>query len=147
MGLYTDTAKVANAARNIAIGTGKAETLSSTKAEEFIVWAESEINSKLSPVVFTPLNLITRSGVQKYPDPIEHIATQLAAGFMVESVFARIEPQASESGKVHKENAQTLLKEICDGILQGSRRLDGQRHKARNFFANPQVAPLEPPRG
>ena len=147
MGLYTNTEKVANAARNIAIGTGRAQTLSSNDAESFIVWAESEMNSRMSAVVITPLNTITRSGVTKYPDPIEHIATQLAAGYMVESVFSRIEPQMSESGKVHKENALTLLNEICNGVLQGSRRLDGQRHKARNFFVNPNAAPLEPPRG
>lgn len=147
MAIYTTTIKVANAARNILIGTGRAETMSAEKAEEFIVWAESEINHRLSPVVATPLNTITRNGVTKYPDPIEHIATQMAAGFMVESVYSRIEPQVSDAGKVHKDNALALLKDISDGVLQGSRRLDGQNHKARNSFVNPSAAPLEPPRG
>lgn len=145
MGRYTDTTKVANAARNIAINTGRAQTISAEQAEQFIGWAEDEIDHRLSPVVYTPLILIARQG--KYPHPIEHVATQLASGYLVESVFSRIDPQLSESGKSHKDNAMIILKDICDGVLQGSRRLEGQRHKARNFFVNPTVAPLEPPRG
>jgi hypothetical protein len=146
MAVYTTTTKVANIARNIEINTGRASTLTPTQATDFLDWADDVINSRLSALYYTPLRQITRTGVTRYPAPIEHIASNLAAGYMVESIYSRIDPQVSDAGKAHKENALMELDEICNGILTGSRRIEGQTTKARNSFANPNVIPLEPPK-
>lgn len=144
--MYTTIDKIANAARNIEITTGRAATMTSDQAQDFLQWAESVINSRLSATYYTPLRQIVRNGVTKYPDPIEFLTTKIAAGYMVESVYSRIEPQVSDAGKAHKEEALTELDELAGSSLVGSYVLDGQIRKARNFFVNPNAAPLEQPR-
>ena len=143
---YTSVARTKIAAKNIEIHNGKTATMTDQDAQIFLDWADDVINSKLSVVCTTPLRQITRNSVTRYPAPIEYIATELAAGWMVESVYARIEPQVSDSGKAHKDNALAQLDELCNGLLLGSRRLEGQDLKTRNSFVNPYVAPLEPPK-
>lgn len=143
---YTTIPKIRMVAKNLEIGSGKAVTLTDTEAQAYIDWADDVINSKLSVTYYTPLRQITRGSDTYYPNPIEWIATNLAAGWMVEAVYARIESQISDAGKVHKDNALMELNEFCNGVLTGSRRLEGQTLKARNNFANPYVAPLEPPK-
>ncbi len=142
---YTTAELVANAARNLEIKNGRSATLTPAQSNDFIRWADSVINSRLNALYFTPLIQIIRGDETKYPDPIEFIATNLAAGYAVEAIFARLDPNTSESGKSHKENALAELEEIANGVLVGSRRLDGQTRKSRNPFANPNAAPLESP--
>jgi hypothetical protein len=142
---YTDASKVANAARNIEIKQGLTATMTPTDATQFIEEADQVINSKLSACFYTPLRQITRDTVVKFPDPIPYIATRVAAALMVRSVYSRIEPRVSENADAHLKDALMELDELANGALVGSRRLDGQTLKARNFFVNPQVAPLEPP--
>lgn len=143
--MYTTALKIANAARNIEIRGGKAATMTEVNANDFLQWTDDLINAKLSAVYYTPLTQIVRSGVTQYPPPIEFIATNLAAGYMVEALYSRIEPSISDAGKVHKENALQELDELVKGDLVGSYTLDGQTRKARNPFANPNACPLPPP--
>lgn len=147
MANYTTIDKVLAASKNIDPTGKKTSTFTSAEYAYFLNWADSIINSKLSPVCFVPLIQIQRNGVTSYPDPIEMIATNITAGLIVESAYARIEPQISDAGKTHKENAIRELEEICNGVLVGSRRLEGQVLRARNSFVNPYIAPLEPPKG
>lgn len=142
---YTTVTLVANAARNIAIASGKTATMQESDANQFIDEAESIMDSKLSALMYTPLHQITRSNVTAYPNPIQFIATRIAAALMVRSVFSRIEPQVSENANAHLKDAMDELNEICDGIYVGSRRIEGQVLKARSNFMDPYSAPLEPP--
>lgn len=146
MSLYTTVDKVANAARNIEIQFGRTATVTPDKCNDFLDWADDILNSRLSALYVVPLQHITRNGKTFYPFPIEHIATHICAGLLVESIFSRIEPVLSDAGKLHREQALSELDEICNGTLVGSRRLEGQKLKARNSFVNPAVAPLEPPK-
>lgn len=143
---YTNKANLLAAAHNIDPTGTKTSAMTDQEINFFLSWADSIINSKLSPVAFVPLRQIIRNGITNFPDPIEFIATNLAAGYCVESLYSRIEPETSESGKVHKENALKYLDDLCNGVMIGSIRLDGQELKARNSFANPFVAPLEQPK-
>lgn len=142
---YTNKANILAAAKNIDQTGTKTSLMSDAQVNFFLSWADSIINSKLSPVCVTPLRQITRNGVTGFPDPIEFIATQLAAGYMVESIYSRVEPETSESGKTHKDNALKYIEDLAGGMLIGSIRLDGQTLKTRNSFANPSVVPLDPP--
>ncbi len=144
--MYTTAEKVANAARNIEIKFGKAATMTPVQANDFINWAEGLINARLSATYYTPFRQVVRNGITKYPDPIEFLATKIAAGYMVESVYSRIEPQVSDAGKVHKDEALAELDELAGSLLVGSYVLDGQTRKARNFFVNPNAAPLQEPK-
>lgn len=144
--MYSSAELVANAARTIEIKTGRAATMTPADANDFLRWADSIIDSRLSAVYFTPLRQVVRNGETKYPDPIEMIATNLAAGYMIESVFQRIEPVVSDAGKVHKDNALIELDDLAGKGLVGSYALAGQTRKARNSFVNPNAAPLDPPK-
>jgi len=142
---YTNADKVANAARNIEIRQGLTATMNPSDATQFIEEADEVINSTLHACFYTPLRQITRNSETKYPDPIPFIATRIASALMVISVYSRIEPRVSDAAEAHLANAMKELHGLAHGVLVGSRRLDGQTLKARNFFVNPQVAPLEPP--
>ena len=143
---YTNQANILAAAKNIDPSGTRTSTMQPSEFVFFIAWADNIINSKLSPVCVTPLRQIVRNGVTGFPEPIEFIATQLAAGYMVESIYSRVEPEISESGKTHKDNAMKHLEDLAGGALVGSIRLDGQSLKARNSFVNPNVVPLDPPK-
>lgn len=144
---YTTINKVQAAAKNIDPAGTKTSTFTADEYTSFISWGDMVVNGKLSAVYYTPLQTINRAGNSGiYPDPIEWIATNLVAGWIVESAYSRIDPNISDAGKVHKENALRELDEICNGVLGGSRRLEGQVLRARNSFANPWVIPLEPPK-
>ncbi len=140
---YTTTANVQAMAKNLELSgdTIKTSMFTNIDINSFLAFADSVIDSNLSAVYFTPLQQITRGGGLKYPDPIPFIATCLAAGWMVESVYSRIDPQISDAGKVHKEKA---IQELEAFVLR-SRRLDGQIHRNQNSFINPQIAPLNVP--
>ena len=144
--MYTTTALVANAARNIEIASGKTATMREDQANQFITEVEAIINSRLSAFYYTPLREIVRAGATKYPDPIQFIATRLAAALMVRSIYSRIDPVASENADKHYQDAEKELNDVCNGILAGSRRLEGQTQRSRNSFVNPYVAPLDLPK-
>jgi hypothetical protein len=65
---------------------------------------------------------------------------------MVRSVYSRIDAQQSAVADAFYSDAYRELQSLVDD-LRGSRVLDGQQPKARNFFVHPTVAPLVPPRG
>ena len=142
---YTDVTKVANAARNIEISAGLTATMAPDQANQFIDEAAQIIDSALSAICYTPLRQITRNNVTFYPAPIPMVATRLAAALMVRAVYGRIEPQASELADKHFEDGMNQLKEFTDGLLIGTRRIEGQDLKTRSNFANPYSAPLSPP--
>jgi hypothetical protein len=142
---YTTVEKATEYARNLEVSYGKASVMSPTQLETYIADADTIINAHLSHAYFTPLKVIVREGVTKYPDPIPFIATKIAAAMAVRSVYSRIDAQVSQNADAHLNDAIRELSRFSDGQFQGSNRLDGQTLKARNFFINPYVAPLDPP--
>lgn len=145
MSLYTTQLLVQSMAKNISMNGGKTATVTPDDVTAYLNWADDYINAKLHSVYYVPLTTITRNGITNYPPPIQFIATNLAAGWLVESIYQRIEPEISDAGKVHKENAMREIDELYQGALIGSNILQGQVRKARNSFIDPNVAPLEPP--
>lgn len=144
MSNYTDSATVANVARNIAISSNQTATMTDSEATQFITEAGQIIDSKLSALYFTPLQQITRGTTVKYPDPIPYIATRIAAAMMVRAVYSRIDPQVSENADAHLKDALRELDDLVGGQIMPTRRLDGQIFKSKNSFLNPHAAPLEP---
>lgn len=144
---YTTQAKVKISAHNIGDTEGRVAALTGSELDQFIAEADEVINSKLSALFFTPLQTITRDNVTKYPDPVPYIATRIAAALAVITIYSRIDPQQSENARTHFENALRELDDMYQGAVMGSRRLDGQKLKAKTPFLNPYAAPLEPPKG
>jgi len=142
---YTTVAKVAEYARNLEVKYGQMSTITPADVQIYVDDADTYLDARLNHAYYTPLQQITRGGVTKYPDPIPLIATKVAAAMAVRSIYSRIDPQVSTSAEQHLNDALRELNRFTEGTYQGTNRLDGQVLKARNFFINPQVAPLDPP--
>jgi hypothetical protein len=142
---YTTVAKVAEYARNLEVKYGQMSTITADDVQIYVNDADTYLDARLNHAYYTPLQQITRGGVTKYPDPIPLIATKVAAAMAVRSIYSRIDPQVSTSAEQHLNDALRELNRFTEGTYQGTNRLDGQVLKARNFFINPQVAPLDPP--
>ena len=142
---YTDVDKVAEYARNLDVRNGELAAITPAQLQVYVDDADTIVNARLVHAYYVPLKQITRSGVTKYPDPIPLIATKIAAANACRSVFSRIDPQASAVAEQHLTDAMRELDKFTNGTFQGSNRLEGQIMKARNFFVNPYVAPLDPP--
>lgn len=142
---YTTLNKLKNYARSIEIQDGAlTATLNSSDANDFLSDADTIIDSKLSTVYFTPLRQITRGGVTYYPNPIPVIATKIAAYLAIRSVHSRIEPRKSEAAESNYNDAINELDRLADGEYVGTRRLEGQTMRAKNYFINPYIAPHIP---
>jgi hypothetical protein len=143
---YTTADKVAEYARNLEVKYGKSATITPNQVEIYITDADTVLNARLCHAYYTPLQQIVRGGVTKYPDPVPFIATKVAAAMAIRSIYSRIDAQTSASADQHLTDAMKELNRFTDGTFQGSNKLDGQIPKARNFFVNPYVAPLDPPK-
>ncbi len=147
MANYTTIAKFKVVARNISADGSLTATMTDADIQQFLDEADSIINSKLSALYYTPLITITRSNDTHYPDPIPYIATRISAGLAVRANYSRIEPTVSENAEAHLKDALRELDDLYNGVYMGSRRLDGQKLKAKTAFLNPYSAPLEQPKG
>lgn len=144
---YAGTADaVARVARNIVIGGGgRAENITGGNANDFIHDVDEEINAILSSVYMTPLVEITRDGDTFFPQPIPNIARRLAAAYMVQTVYSEIDQNVTAYAEKFGQQALQELNSLSAGVLRGDQNLEGQRKKARNSFANPNVVPRETP--
>jgi len=140
---YATTDDVAQIARNLEVSYGKAATMTPSNVGQFLGFAQQIVNARLSHAYYTPLRKLTRTDGTYYPDPIPYITAKLAAALAVRSVYSRIEPALSQAADSHYNEAIQDLNRFTEGVLRGANSLDGQTPKARNFFVNPYIAPLE----
>jgi len=146
MSYANSVSEVLRWARQLVVGTGKADTMQNPDALLYMSDADEIINSMLSPIYAVPLNTITRaSRPDIYPDPIPLIAKRLSAGLMIKNVYTEIEPNASARGEEERAQAMDMLSDFISGLVGGTARLAGQRLKSRNRFLPPGVYPNELP--
>jgi hypothetical protein len=131
--------------RNVRVGGNRIDDISIPDVEKYQKLADSIINGVLSPLFRVPLFKITRDGVREYPSPIPYIAQRIVASLIQESVYSEIEPNKNEVTSSMGSEARGELNDLVQGVLKGSKELEGQKSKARNRFVNPRAAPYETP--
>lgn len=127
----------------IDIGSGRLASLRDEQLRPYQKEADRIINARLNPFYAVPLQKDI-SGF--YPEPIPYIAARIVSADVIHNEFTEIDANASEAAMTMKNNALLELDRMCNGLLQPTQILTGQRRKSRNRFARPTIAPLsEPP--
>lgn len=131
--------------RQVSIGAGRSDEITAGVVEKFQKDCDSLINSRLSSMFTCPLIQITRDSVTKFPDPIPAIASRWTAAEIVLRAYTEVSPQESAAAEVWRERALAELDEFVNGVVTGSRDLEGQIRRSRNHFAPPTIVPKTPP--
>lgn len=131
--------------RQVVIGSSRDAELTIATVQQFQGEVDSLINSRLSPLFTCPLIQITRDSVTKFPDPIPSIASRWTAAEIVLRAYTEVSPQESAAAQVWRERALAELDEFCNGVVTGTRDLEGQIRRSRNHFAPPTMVPKVEP--
>jgi len=130
--------------QTITVGTGQADMLTSDVVTKFMADVDEEINSILGQVYYVPLRKVKVEEQDVYPDPIPYIAKVLTTSNIISVYYKDISPNESAAVKSLREEAYFRLNALVNDIGAGSRRLRGQKQKARVRFVSPTVVPSKP---
>jgi len=131
--------------QTLSIGFGELDILHPEEVEKFMSDTDEEINSLLSQIYYVPLKKVYNGKEWVYPDPIPHVAKVLTAVNLVQVYYKDVNLSENSALRALKEEAYFKLNALVNDISSGSRRLRGQKLKARIRFASPSVIPSKPP--
>ena len=130
--------------RTLNIGSGTLDNLDEIAVAESQAKVDAEIDSTLSNLYYTPLSLITRNSVSKYPDPIPYMARRLVAADLIINSLVDVNANVVQTAQNVATSERQTLFEMGAGNV-GSQRLAGQVCKSRNHFQPSGIVPSIPP--